>query len=81
MELVSSLVSLYGCETVQDAERNIWTQGRGITGCWRRLRCDELYNLCSTRNIVKVIILRRMRPVGNVTHMVETKKNGCTCLV
>jgi hypothetical protein len=40
-------------------------------GSWRRLHNDELNSLCSSPNIVKVIISRRMRWVGHVACMGE----------
>jgi hypothetical protein len=38
-------------------------------GKWRKLHNDELHNLCSSPNIVKVIKSRRMRWVGHVARM------------
>jgi hypothetical protein len=40
-------------------------------GLWRKLHNDELHSLYSSPNIVRVIISRRMRWVGHVTHMGE----------
>jgi hypothetical protein len=42
-----------------------------ITGDWRRLRNEELNNLYSIANIVRVIKSRRMRSVGHVNRMGE----------
>jgi hypothetical protein len=38
-------------------------------GSWRKLHNDELHNLYSSPNIVRVIKSRRMRWVGHVARM------------
>jgi hypothetical protein len=40
-------------------------------GSWRKLHNDELHNLYSSPNIVRVIKSRRMRWAGHVAHMGE----------
>jgi hypothetical protein len=40
-------------------------------GSWRKLHNDELLNLCSSPNIVRVIKSRTMRWAGHVTRMWE----------
>jgi hypothetical protein len=39
------------------------------TGEWRRLHNEELYDLCSSPNIIRVIKLGRMKWAGNVERM------------
>jgi hypothetical protein len=38
-------------------------------GLWRKLHNDELHNLYSSLNIVRVIKLRKMKWAGHVAHM------------
>jgi hypothetical protein len=40
---------------------------------WRQLRNKELQYLLSSRNIIMVIKCKRMRPVGHVARMVDSK--------
>jgi len=40
-----------------------------ITGEWRRLHNEELNDLYSSQNIIRVIISRRMRRIGHVARM------------
>jgi hypothetical protein len=42
-----------------------------VTGEWRKLHNEELNNLYSSPNIVRVIKLKRMRWEGHVAHMGE----------
>jgi len=44
-----------------------------VTGEWRRMHNEELYNLYSSPNIVRVINSRRMRWAGHVAHIGEER--------
>jgi hypothetical protein len=44
-----------------------------VAGGWRKLHNEELHNLYSSPNILRVIKLRRMRWAGQVTRMGETR--------
>jgi hypothetical protein len=44
-----------------------------VTGDWRRLHKEALYDLQSSPNVIRVTKSRRMRWAGNVTHMVERR--------
>ena len=79
-------VVLYGCETwsltlrqerrlrvfENRVLRRIFGPKRDeVTGEWRKLHNEELDNLYSSPNIVRVIKTRRMRWAGHVAHMGE----------
>jgi hypothetical protein len=44
-----------------------------VTGEWRKLHNEELNNLYSSPNIVRVVKSRRMRWAGHVAHMEEDR--------
>jgi len=44
-----------------------------VTGEWRKLHKEELRNVYSLPNIVRVVKLRRMRWAGHVAHMGERR--------
>jgi len=46
-----------------------------VTGEWRRLHKEELNDLYSSTNIVRVIKSRRMKRAGHVAHVGEER--GC----
>jgi hypothetical protein len=60
--------------------RKIFGPKREENGSWRKLHNDELHNLYSSLNIVRVIKSRRMRWVGHVARMGEGR-GVCTVLV
>jgi hypothetical protein len=78
-------VVLYGCETwsltlreehrlrvfENRVLRRIFGPKREADGSWRKFHNDELHNLYSSPNIVRVIKLRRMRWAGHVARMGE----------
>jgi hypothetical protein len=73
-------VVLYGCETWspilrQEHRPRVFENRelRRIFGSWRKLHNDELHNLYSSPNIVKVIKSRRMRWAGHVACMGERR--------
>ena len=83
-------VVLYGCETwslILQEERKLRVfenmvlrrmfghRRDEVMGHWRRLHNEELNDLNSSPNIVRVIKLRRMRWAGHVAHMDEER--GC----
>jgi hypothetical protein len=51
--------------------RRIFGPKREEDGSWRKLHNDELHNMYSLPNIVRVIKSRRMRWAGHVPHMGE----------
>jgi hypothetical protein len=42
-----------------------------IIGDWRKLHNEELNDLCSSQNIIRMIKSMRMRGVGHIAHMGE----------
>ena len=79
-------VVLYGCETwsltLREERRLRVFENRmlrrvfgpkrdEVTGEWRKLHNEELSNLCSLPNVVRVVNSRRMRWAGHVARMGE----------
>jgi hypothetical protein len=50
-----------------------------VTGDWRKLHNEELHNLYSSPDIIRMIKSRRMRWAGHVARM-GMKKNACRIL-
>jgi hypothetical protein len=48
----------------KSVEENIWTEER--CGDWRKLLNEELHNLYSSPNVIRMIKSRRMRWTGHV---------------
>jgi hypothetical protein len=44
-----------------------------VTGGWRKLHNEELHNLSSSSNIIRMIKSRRMRWAGHVARIGETR--------
>jgi hypothetical protein len=44
-----------------------------VTGDWRKLHNEELHNLYSSPNIIRMITSRRMRWGGHIARMGETR--------
>jgi hypothetical protein len=53
--------------------RTIFGPKREEDGSWRKLHSDELHNLYSSLNIVRVIKSRRVRWAGHVARMEERR--------
>jgi hypothetical protein len=51
-----------------------------VTGCWRKLPIEELHNLYSLTNVIRIIKSKRMRWAGHVARMGE-KRNAYRILV
>jgi len=64
-------VVLYGCEIWSlILLRSIFGPKRNeVTGKWRKLHSEELDNVYSSPDIVRVIKVRRMRLAGDVARM------------
>jgi hypothetical protein len=45
----------------------------GVAGSWRKLHNEELHNLYSSPNIIRMSKSRRMRWAGHVARMGETR--------
>jgi hypothetical protein len=86
-------VILYGCETWsltlreeyrlfenRVLKRIFGPKRDEVTGDWRKLHNEELHNLYSSPNIIRMIKSRRMRWAGNVARMGEMR-NGYRILV
>jgi hypothetical protein len=57
-----------------------WPKRDGVTGGWRKLHNEELHNLYSSPNIIRMIKSRRMRWAGHVA-WIGAKRNAYRILV
>jgi hypothetical protein len=88
-------VVLYGCETwyqtLREEHRLRVFENRAlktlfgpknaeVMGSWRKLHNEELHNLYSSTNMIRMIKSKRMRWAGNVAHMRE-KMNAYRILI
>jgi hypothetical protein len=77
-------MGLYGCETWsltlreehrlrifenRVLRRIIGPNRNEVAGDWRKLHTEELHNLCSSLNIIRMLKSRRMRWAGHVARM------------
>jgi hypothetical protein len=87
-------VILYGCETwsltVREEHRQRVFENKvlrrifgpkkdEVAGGWRKLHDEDLRDLHSSPNIIRIIKSRRMRWAGHVARM-EEKRNACRLL-
>ena len=59
---------------VQSNFKPIWAQRDKVAGEWRKLHNEELNDLYSSLNIVRVIKSRRMKWAGHVARMGERRR-------
>jgi hypothetical protein len=57
-------------DIIQNRMLRIFGQKRDeVIGGWRKLHNEELHNLCSSVNIIKMVKSRKMRRAGHVASM------------
>jgi hypothetical protein len=64
----------------EGVEDEIWTEEDEVTGGWRKLHNEELRDLHSSPNVIRMIKLKKMRWSGHVARMGE-KRNAYMILV
>jgi hypothetical protein len=64
----------------QIKKNNKWLKRDKIIGVWRKVHNEELHNLYSSPNIIRMIKSRRMKWEGHIVRVVE-KRNACRGLV
>jgi hypothetical protein len=69
-EIKSRLNSGNACYySVQSLRRIFGSKRDEVTGEWGKLHSEEVHNLCSSPDIIRLVKSRRMRWAGNVAHM------------
>jgi hypothetical protein len=58
-----------GAEGEGHSQRAIGGKRRGVSGDWRKFHTAELYDLCSSTNIMTMIKLRNMRWADHLARM------------
>jgi hypothetical protein len=61
----------HGLRVFQNKVLSTFGPKREVDGSWRKLHNDDLHNLYSSPNIVRIIKARRLRWVGHVARMGE----------
>ena len=87
---IKSPVVLYVCRTwspilrgehrLMVLKRILWPKREGVTGDWRKIRYEELQDLYSSPNTIRVIKSRRMRWAKHVACMGENRNSYRICL-
>jgi hypothetical protein len=80
--LLLDINHIHVCSSLKSAvvAAHIWTAREEVAGHWRTLHSEELQNLWSSQNIVKVIKSRRTTWVAHLARM-EDIKNAYIILV
>jgi hypothetical protein len=58
-----------GLRVLEVLRKIFWPKREGVTGEWRRIHNQELYDLYGSPDIMRMIKLRRMRLAGHVARV------------